>query len=400
MPAGEGGGALATAVARFSLAEDASARLLHQLEWLERKAGSAVRRAALGVALAWGVPLVLTLLAGSAFGPHASRPFLLDWGAWGRFVVAIGVFILMERTVDTRLRIYLRQFVETPLIAPSSVSAAVTAVSRAIARARAWLPMAACLLLAYGVTALGLAGVLDRVGSSWLVAHAPDGAVALTAAGWWCAVVSGPLFWFLLFRWLWRHLVWSLLLRDLSRLELRLVVTHPDGLGGLGFIGQYPNAFALLVFAMSTALAAAIAHALQQEALSLQAYSYLLGGWLGLVLALFAVPLSRFQRPLHELKERTLLESAAQATRHFRAAERDVLGRNLAAGDDAESTPTSDIPSPDALYAAAKAMGTLPFSRSALAPLAAAALLPLVVAGATQLPFMELWKVAKRLLLL
>jgi hypothetical protein len=41
------------------------------------------------------------------------------------------------------------------------------------------------------------------------------------------------LFWFLLLRWLWRHAVWGLLLRDLARLELRLVATHPDGAGGL-----------------------------------------------------------------------------------------------------------------------------------------------------------------------
>jgi hypothetical protein len=398
MPAGKDG--LAAAAARVALADDAAQRLLDQLAWLEGRADSATRRAALAVALAWGVPLILSLLAGNALGHEATGPFLLDWGAWGRFVVAIGVFILMERTVHARLRIYLRQFVETPLIAPSSMSGAGIAVSRAIARARAWLPMAACLLLAYGATALGIGGVLERVGESWLFTQEPDGSMALTAAGWWCAVVSGPLFWFLLLRWLWRHLVWSLLLRDLSRLELRLVVTHPDGLGGLGFIGQYPNAFALLVFAMSTALAAAIAQALQEEALSLQAHSYLMAGWLAVVVALFAAPLSRFQRPLHALKERTLLESAAQATRHFRASERDLLGRNLAAGADAESTPTSDIPDPTALYAAAKKMGTLPFSRSAVVPLAAAALLPLVAAGATQLPFIELWKVAKRLLLL
>ena len=53
-----------------------------------------------------------------------------------------------------------------------------------------------------------------------------------------------------------------------------------------------------------------------------------------------------------------------------------------------------------ATYAAAKKLRTLPFSREALVPVAAAAILPLVLAGSTRLPFAELWKIAKKLLLL
>lgn len=41
-------------------------------------------------------------------------------------------------------------------------------------------------------------------------------------------------------RWLWRFVVWGLLLRDLARLDLQLAVTHPDRVGGPGFISQYP----------------------------------------------------------------------------------------------------------------------------------------------------------------
>src|SRR5277367_2864457 len=60
---------------------------------LDEDALHAGRRAAIFVALAWGVPLLLSLLAGRAFGPSAMHPFLLDFGAWARFFIAIGLFV-------------------------------------------------------------------------------------------------------------------------------------------------------------------------------------------------------------------------------------------------------------------------------------------------------------------
>ena len=52
------------------------------------------------------------------------------------------------------------------------------------------------------------------------------------------------------------------------------------------------------------------------------------------------------------------------------------------------------------LYAAAKKLSTYLILRAAIVPVAAAALLPLVTAGATPLPFRELLKIARGLLLL
>ena len=48
------------------------------------------RRAALFVALAWGVPLLLSLVAGRAYSLADGRAYLVDFGAWARFFIAIG----------------------------------------------------------------------------------------------------------------------------------------------------------------------------------------------------------------------------------------------------------------------------------------------------------------------
>jgi hypothetical protein len=373
--------------------------LQQRLGLLHERALNAGRRAAILVGLAWGVPLLLSAFSADAIGPAVSRPFLLDLGAWARFFVAIAIFVLMERLVEERLRAHLRQFVRAPLLAPAAMPAAAEAVVRALGRRDARLAELVCVVAAYAITLGGVEAVLNADSSSWLASIGPEGA-RLTVAGWWCALVSSPLFWFLLLRWLWRHAVWGLLLRDLARLELRLVATHPDGAGGLAFIGQYPNAFTAFVFALSCVLGAAIAQHLLRDGLSTATYGQLMAAWLVVVMILFGAPLLAFTKPLKRLKESTVLSASAVATRRERALERELLGANMAAADDADATATAEVPDASKLYATARKLSTFLISRAAIVPVAAAALLPLVAAGATQLPFRELLKIARGLLLL
>src|SRR5690606_23886797 len=104
---------------------------------------------------------------------------------------------------------------------------------------------------------------------------------------------------------------------------------------------------------------------------------------------LFGAPLLAFTKPLRQLKEATLLTASGVATRHERAAERELLGGNMSAAGDPEATAAADIPDTAKLYAAAKKLSIFLVSRAAIVPVAAAALLPLVAAGATQLPIRE-----------
>jgi hypothetical protein len=373
--------------------------LAARLGALARLGGAAPRRAAFLVALGWGGTLALAALAGSSWGPPEARPYLRDLGAFSRFALAVGVLATMDARVDAQLRAHLRRLTDAPLLAPSAVPAAAEAIVRAVDRARSPLAAVLCAVLSVLLALSSAVATLGRGEASWAVAISREGP-ALTAAGWWAACIASPIVSFLLLRWLWRHLVWALLLRALSRLELRLVATHPDGVGGLGFIGRYPNVFATLVLAMSLMLAAAVLRAMTQEAISAETYGWIMTGWLAVVVALFAAPLAAFSAPLHRLKEATRDTAAAQATEHFRAVEQDVLGANIAVDDAVRDDDGKAPPDPSKFYAAAGKLGTLPFSRAAILPLAAAALLPLLAAGATQLPLRELWSVARRLLVL
>jgi hypothetical protein len=373
--------------------------LQQQLGLLHENAFRAGLRAVLFVSIAWGTPLLLCVAAGHAYGPQSSNPYLLDLGAWSRFFIATGLFLLTEKKVESQLRSYLRQFVRTPLLAPGAFEPAATAVSRALKRRDAKIAEFICLLIAVLLSLLMYLRLMSHETSTWAIQLAAAGN-RLTLAGWWVLLVSNPIFYFLGLRWLWRLWLWGLLLRELAGLGLRLVATHPDGHGGLAFLGTYPNAFTLFVFAISCVLGAAVANELMERTLTPTVYGLIMAGWLVVILVFFAIPLLTFNKPLGKLKQQTLLALSARATQHHRAAERALLGRNITAADDAATVSSGDIPDPDKAYLAAKKLSPMLISRATLLPLAAASLLPLVAAGTTQLPLKDILTVVKRLLLL
>ncbi len=373
--------------------------LQRQLGLLHENALHAGSRALLIIGLCWGIPLLMTLFSGKAYDSATSGAYLLDLNVWARYFIAAGLFILMEHQVERRLHRYLLQFVRAPLLAPESFKAAADAVSRALRRRDAFIAEAICLIIAYLVSILLYVHLLNQDASSWSVQITQQGR-SLTLAGWWVIIMSNPMYLFLMLRWLWRMILWGILLHELAGLELRLVATHPDGYGGLAFISQYPNAYSMFVFSISCVLGAAVANALMDNELTTTTYGFIMPGWLLLVLVLFALPLRAFYKPLQVLKDQTLLAYGAQATRFNRANEREMIGRNIVANSDDNSETSEQFHDPAKAYTLTQKLSTMLFSRSTLLPLSAASLLPLVAAGATQLPLKEIIKSVKPLLFL
>lgn len=371
-------------------------QLQARLRLLRENSLRAGQRAVLFVALAWGVPLLLGLPRSFSLD-HGQGAYLADLSVWSKFFIGIGAFVLAEQQVEIGLRAKLKQLVFAPIIAPSSMARAASIVATALRRRDLWTAEFVCLILATAASFLSYQNFQALPASSWAVEHLPEGN-RVTAAGWWSICFSLPLFVFLFTRGIWRHLVWAYLLRGLARLELRLVANHPDGKAGLGFLARYPNAYVLFVLGMSCAIAAQIAkHFINQE-VSATTLSVVMGGWLIAVLAFFGYPLSAFTPPLTRLKESGLVVLGAQATRFLRAAERKTIGRNIFADPTAE--PDGEIADPSKLYDAYAKLSTMLISRAAVIPVAAAALIPFAIAGATKLPYKEVFSVLKKLLLL
>jgi hypothetical protein len=95
--------------------------------------------------------------------------------------------------------------------------------------------------------------------ATWYATPAVEGS-KLTFAGIWYGYLSLPLFQFVLLRWYFRLFIWTRFLWQVSRIELSLVPTHPDRVGGLGFLTRAVYAFIPLVVAHGALLAGLISN--------------------------------------------------------------------------------------------------------------------------------------------
>jgi hypothetical protein len=369
-----------------------------RLNLLHRHNLAAGRRAALYAAIAWLPLALLSFVQGTAIGEFEERPFLLDFSAYTRFLLAVVIFVLMEPLAERRLQRLASYFVESGLVTRQQLPAAAAAFVKALQRRDSRTAELVALVIAYALSYAMIRANQTIAPQSWLSAL-QDGAVHLSLAGWWCLLISAPLFLFLLARWIWRFVVWGLLLGDLAKLDLQLAAMHPDRTGGLAFISEYPPVFSAFVFALSSVFAAAAAKAILHAHMDFHIFLYVMAAWLVLIIVLFVLPLTAFMRPLGEFKKRTLLESSALAERANRAIEQRWLGH---AREQKDAPAPADSPSRSDLatvYEAARKMKSLPLSKASVLPLAIAVLVPMVGVGATQLPIKEVFKFASRLLI-
>ena len=135
----------------------------------------------------------------------------------------------------------------------------------------------------------------------------------LTWAGVWYAAVSLPIFQFLWWRWCWRVVIWTILLWRMSRLNLRLVATHPDLAGGLGYLGVAQSHFGTFVLALSAVLSASFAEQVLFDGRQLEAFLPLIAGHVFLTLLAFLGPLLVFTPRLLAVKRRGLREYSVVA---------------------------------------------------------------------------------------
>ncbi len=372
--------------------------LQRRLGLLHDKTLKTGRRALLFVAIAWGMPLVLTLPTLFSDRPTVWN-YISDPGPVTRFLLAIFAFIAAEQATETGLLRKLRQFTLAPLIAPKAFADAARALADALRLRDSPIAELVCLTLGLLAGVFAFVSFRENSISLWSAIGGPDDR-RLTAAGWWCVCISIPIFTFLLLRGIWRHIVWAIFLRRLARLELRLVSTHPDGKGGLAFLGDYPNAYVLFVFGVSCGVAAAVAKHMAQTDISAATLTTIMAAWLIIVIAFFAYPLSAFSRPLAILKEKSLRTLSARATIQQRAAERKAIGENVVSSDPVEAEQAVEPVDLGKQYDQTRKLSTMLVNRNALLPVAAAALIPFAVAGASRLPYKEVFSVLKKLLLL
>ncbi len=201
---------------------------------------------AIGVPL-WGVLMLLALVDGidvltfEGFSAHA------------RLLLAIPLLFVCESVLDPRLTEFVRTVARSGVVPRAALPDLQALVERLTRLKDAWLPELLCLFAAMGLGWLGT--TLQIPGFAGRDVAAAD----LTLTGLWYWAVCLTVLRFLLLRWIWRLCLWCYFLWRLSRLPLRLLPSHPDGVAGLGKLELAHGHFGPLVLAFSVILAASFA---------------------------------------------------------------------------------------------------------------------------------------------
>jgi len=353
-----------------------------------------LRRRIIAISLFCWLPLlVLALLGGQLLSGSVAVPFLLDVEVHAKFLLAMPLLIGAELVVHRRMRHLVRQFLQRRLIPEGAVARFEAAVASAFRLRNSVL--AEVLLIAF-VYAVGILIVwrhymaLDA--ATWYATPSAGGS-KLSLAGIWYGYVSLPVFQFLLIRWYYRLVIWARFLWQVSRIKLSLVPTHPDRLGGLGFISGTAYAFALLATAHGALLAGQIANRIFYLGASLLAFKVEIAVLIVVMIGMIFGPLLVFMWQLADAKRTGKREYDTLAQRYVREFDAKWLRGGAPAGEplvgSADIQSLADIGSSVDVV---REMRIVPVTRAALLQVAAATLAPIVPLALTLMPLEELLK--------
>lgn len=315
-------------------------------------------------------------------------PFLQDFAAHIRLLVAIPVLITGETLIDPRLAEVAMHFINSGHVADQDRPLFDSALKEAAGLRDSTLAEMVIVLLVAAAFVLKRGAESPEFFSTWQT-FAGTG-TGLTPAGWWYALVSIPVFQFLLYRWLWRLFLWSNFLRRLSRLKLRLIPTHPDLSGGLGFIGVGQMKFGIIIFAAASVISAAAGKKVIYQGAALASFKITLLFFVLLSLLLFLGPLLVFSQKLYQLKRQGLFEYGKLAAEYTRSFDQKWIRESR---HDEPILGSSDIQSLADLansYEIVRKIKLVPFGRETVLALAAAAVLPMFPLLLTVIPLDEI----------
>ena len=370
---------------------------LYQLARRSRLVGDALellrRRVIVAVALTWLPLLVLSILAGRAWGAAVQVPFFKDIEVHVRLLVALPLLIVAELVVHQRMRPLVQRFLERDLVAEASRAKFVAAFESAMRLRNSVLVEVLLIVFVY----VGVIFLWPRYGllhvATWSSLPEADGSPRLTPAGWWLAYVSVPVFQFMLFRWYFRIFLWIRFLAQVARCQLKLVPTHPDRAGGLGFLATIAFAFAPLLSAHGVLAAGFIGSRILFQGATLTDFKIELAAIVLFLLMIVLGPLLFFMPQLAAARRNGLREYGTLAQRYVREFDDKWIrgpappGEPLVGSADIQSL--ADLANS---YEVVRSMSIVPFTRNTLVQLAVATLLPVAPLLLTMISLDELVK--------
>ena len=342
---------------------------------------------------AWLPLLLLSALEGQLLGGKAAVPFLMDIEVHVRFLVVVPLFIIAELVVHQRMRFVVRQFLERNLIPESALPRFDAVIASALRLRNSVLAEVLLIAFVYGVGVLLVWRQYTALATATWYAVPTTAGLQLSLSGMWFGYVSLPIFQFLLLRWYFRIFIWVRFLCQVSRIDLSLVPTHPDRVGGLGFLANTVYAFTPLAVAHGAVLAGMIANRIFYLGAALTDFKIEIAVVVVFLLIIVLGPLLVFAPQLAQAKRTGNREYGTLAERYVR--EFDAKWLRGGAPADEPFVGSGDIQSLADLgnsFEVVRTMQIAPITRDAIVRLAVATLVPIVPLLLTMMPLEELLK--------
>lgn len=351
-------------------------RLLHALGLVGPTRHTTPLVAALLTLVAVAPLVVLTAMDGTLL-PRFTRvhmPLLGDYTLIARFLVAMPLLVLAAPVCDGFVRQALIQFSRSRLVHPVQRAPFDAAIARMKRLRDSNIPEIACLVLAVAPVFFDALPVgLLRGVSDWAhIAGEP------TRAGYWLGFVSTSIFRFVNLIWLWRFLLWAWLLWRFSRMELDIRAAHPDGVGGLGFLGVIQQRFGIMAFAGGVVLAGYCMNHMVYLDYGIGAFKHLLVGYVITAVVLVVAPLLVMGPLLAKAKRNGILLYSLLGHEAAHTFERRWLSPRTDDASLLDAGDASAICDFTSVYATVRGMGIIPVSRWNVGWIAVCATLPLV----------------------
>jgi len=330
------------------------------------------RMAIAAMAIGWLPPCLMAAMQSLATGDESLHSFLTDYGVLARSLVAAPLLILGQAVATPLVGAVVRHFREAGLVHTADVSRYCDIVhsTRRLRDSRL-----AEIIIA--ITGFVLAAAFWTVPAPLLPAWHHAGSGAMSAASWWHQFVSLPILSLLLLGWLWRLGLWTRFLWKVSRLDLLLIPSHPDGAAGLKFLGISIEAMVLPAFAISSVIAGPLANRVVHGGAQIITFRAPVLAFAVILLALLTGPLLLFTDRLVSAMHRGILDYGALARGLGERLESRWLEKPVGekALDAPDFSATTDLYS---IVGNVYAMNLMPLSLRNLGMIATAALLPFV----------------------
>jgi hypothetical protein len=340
------------------------------------------RRILIFLCITWLPLLIFSAFAGTPLGAALTVPFLYDFYTNIRFLIALPILIAAETIVHSSISPSLQRFVTRGIIPEEDLPRFRSAIHSAQRIRHSFAVEIAPIIFVYTAGRWLWQSRIALGDATWYAT--PQGTrLQLTAAGYWYAFCSIPIFQFIMARRYLRLFIWFWLLWRISRLNLHLQAAHPDRAGGLNFLGTASYAFAPILFAQGAVLAGMFADRVVLQRQSFLGFKVTAASLaISWVLALLA-PLAMFTPHLWRAKHTGRSDYGLLANQYLTAFNAKWIvgppphGEGLLGSSDIQSL--ADM---ENSYDAVRRMRLVPFGlneATALAALTLAPLLPLTL---------------------